>query len=365
MSRRPDRRSVLGGLAAAALAPTGHAKADIASLIGQVLMVGFQGAEPDHFETRSMLDHAAAGRIGGVLLLNRNIVSGPQIRRLTSAIAEAGAPHPVLVAADQEGGAIQRLGAGAGFTQLPSARQTGQGGVARARAIFRRMAGELSWAGVNMNLGPVVDLARDGGAGVIGRLGRAYSANPQTVSALAAAFVGAHRDSGVLTVPKHFPGHGNTTQDSHQTLPDISATWQPDELAPYRQLIDNPGIPAIMTAHLVHPRFSDEGHMPASLSARTTQALRQGLGFGGVIVTDDLQMNAIRLTTGSDEDAAIRALRAGADLLIFSGHPSFDPGLVNRLHAAIARAVEDGQLSRQMLQAAARRIIAMKSRLFG
>ena len=103
----------------------------------------------------------------------------------------------------------------------------------------------------------------------------------------------------------------------------------------------------------------------ASLSARTTQALRQGLGFSGVIVTDDLQMNAIRLTTGSDEDAAIRALSAGADLLIFSGHPSFDAGLVDRLHAAIARAVEDGQLSRQMLQAAARRIIAMKSRLFG
>lgn len=364
MSRtdRLRRRAVLAGLAglAAGARPAWAAREELTRTIGQCLIVGFSGAEPDDPGTRMLLDHAAAGRVGGVLLLDRNVRSAEQVRRLTRAIARAGGRHRVLIAADQEGGAIQRLGPGAGFAALPGARTLGRDGIARADAVHARMAADLSASGVNVNLGPVVDLARDGGQGVIGRPGRAYSADPRVVARMAESFVDAHRRAGIITVPKHFPGHGSTAQDSHATLPDIAATWRDDELVPYRALIGRGAAPAVMTGHLVHPRFSDRDGLPASLSVRATRALRRGLGFPGVIVTDDLHMEAVRLAVGSDEEAAVRALAAGADLLILSAHPRFDPGMVRRVHDAVAGAVARGRLGRPALARAAGRIAAMK-----
>ena len=304
---RTSRRAVLGGLAAVAAGGPAPAATDLSRVIGQLLIVGFAGAEPDDPGTRQMLDHARTGRIGGVLLLDRNIRSAAQIGRLTAAIAAANTELPVLIAVDQEGGAIQRLGPRAGFSALPAAWRLGQGDLAGADRFHALMAQDLARAGVNMNLGPVVDLARAGQSGVIGRLWRAYSTDPQVVTRMAGSFVRAHRRAGILTVLKHFPGHGSTAADSHQTLPDIARTWGEAELAPYRALIGLGLAPAVMTGHLVHPRFSDRGR-PASLSARATRVLRRDLGFQGLIVTDDLHMAAVRQVVQSDD----RGRRTGA-----------------------------------------------------
>lgn len=361
------RRTVLAGLAglagmAAGARTAAAARDDLTEVVGQSLLVGFLGAEPEDAGTRQMLDHAAAGRIGGVLLLSRNIRSAAQLRRLTGAIRAAGKRQPLLIAVDQEGGAIQRLGPRAGFTAIQAARLFGQASPVAAERAYAKMAGELARAGVNLNLGPVVDLALGGRKGVIDGLGRAYSDDPGIVVRMAGAFIDAHRRAGILTAPKHFPGHGNTALDSHWELPDISKTWSDVELSPYRRLIGEDRAEAVMTAHLWHPRFSDAPGVPASLSARTTQALRRDLGFNGLIVTDDLQMAAVRRTAGSDTAAAVRALAAGADVMILSAHPTFDPGLVDSLHRAIAGAVASGRLRSATLTAAHARVTAVKRR---
>ena len=363
-----NRRGVVGGLLGliGGIAP-GAARTDgpdLQSIIGQLLLVGFDGAEPGQPVTRQLLQHVTAGRAGGVLLLNRNIRDRAQVRRLTSAIRKAGGPG-MLIAADQEGGAVQRLGPRAGFTKLPGALAVARGGRANfARTVYAQMAKELAGVGVNMNLGPVLDLSLVG-RGVIGGLGRGYSADPDVVARLAGLFIRAHSRAGIITVAKHFPGHGSTTIDSHRRLPNVTTTWKDRELAPYRTLIDAGQIPAAMTAHLYHPRFSDRHGWPSSLSSRTTRELRDGLGFEGPIVTDDLGMEAVLQAAGSIETAAVQALLAGADMLILSNHPNHDPGLIGRVHAAISNAVASGKLPRVVLEAAHMRVTAMKARWLG
>ena len=363
-----NRRGVVGGLLGligGILPGTSRADdPDLRRVIGQLLLVGFDGAEPGQPVTRQLLQHITAGRAGGVLLLNRNIRDRAQVRRLTSAIRKAGGPG-MLIAADQEGGAVQRLGPRAGFGMVPGALAVARGGGADfAQAVYARMASDLADVGVNMNLGPVLDLSLVG-RGVIGGLGRGYSADPDVVAELAGLFIQAHARAGIITVAKHFPGHGSTTIDSHRRLPNITATWKDRELAPYRVLINDGQIPTVMTAHLYHPRFSDRPGWPSSLSNRTTRELRDGLGFEGPIITDDLGMEAVSQAAGSVETAAVRALLAGADMLILSNHPNHDPGLIGRVHTAISNAVSSGELPRVVLEAAHRRVTGMKARWLG
>lgn len=336
---------------------------DLGRAIGQLLLVGFQGASPSDPSVAQTVEQLSSGRISGVLLLDRNISSPQQVRHLTTALHAATPGTPPFIAVDQEGGRIQRLSVEKGFGWVPAAsdlaRQntTGDG----AFQTYLSMATELASVGINYNLAPVVDLKirRDG---IIGGLGRSYSADPSVVTLYARRFVQAHRVAGVLTALKHFPGHGSTSEDSHRSLPDISKTWTEAELVPYRELIRDGYADTVMLGHLAHPRFSDGASTPASLSRRTISILRAELGFDGVVVTDDLHMDGIGRRYAEGE-AAIEALRAGADLLIYSSFPHYDPALVDRIHDAIREAVADGRLSLRQIEASARRIGAMKQRL--
>jgi beta-N-acetylhexosaminidase len=166
----------------------------------------------------------------------------------------------------------------------------------------------------------------------------------------------------VLTAAKHFPGHGSAIGDSHDRPVDISATWRDDELEPYRALIaaDPPAL--IMVGHLTHPRFSD-GDRPASLSRRTlTEALRRSLGFDGLIVTDDLGMGAVARRY-SVEEAAVMAIRAGADLVLVANRERPDPDVAERIIAAVVAAVAAGRIPASAVADADRRILAARRAL--
>jgi beta-N-acetylhexosaminidase len=351
----------------AALRDTAWADDLLDRMIGQTIMVGFSGQSEHDPGVKAVRDELAKGLIGGVVLYPENVRPAPQLRLLTAYLANANSELVPFIAVDQEGGRVQRLTKWTGHKHYPSAQKMGRDGALtpeEARRIYGEMAKELAGAGINVNFGPVVDLSINPWNAVIARRKRSYGADPETVTSLARSFIAAHREANVVTAAKHFPGHGSSWSDSHKTLPDISRSWRESELQPYVALSHDGLLDMVMVGHLYHPRFSDGEKLPSSLSANAIRALRAGgyIGYQGVVVSDDMEMGAVR-ERYSIEDRVIRALDAGVDLLVFSNVKSRDTDLGAKVHAIIAQAVRDGRIPRAKIEAAYQRIAALKHRL--
>jgi beta-N-acetylhexosaminidase len=341
---------------------------DLDSMIGQMIMVGFAGANERDPGVMAVRDQLAKGVIGGVVLYPENIGSQTELRALTAFLGNAKSSPVPFIAVDQEGGLVQRLTHRDGYTYFPSARSVGRNpsfaSPESAIRLYKTMADELAEAGFNLNFGPVVDLNLNPDNPVIGGRERSFGADPNAVTALARAFILAHREAGIVTVVKHFPGHGSSHTDSHKALADVSETWREVELEPYRQLAHDGLLDGVMIGHLYHPRFSDGARLPASLSGRAIHALRaEGyIGFQGVVFSDDMEMGAVR-DDYSIEERVLKAVNAGTDLIVFSNVKSRDPELGVQIHAIIADAVRDGRISRLRIEQAYGRIMLLKRRL--
>jgi len=338
------------------------------SMIGQMIMVGFSGYRITDSDVIRVRDQLADGTVGGVVLYPENIGTPDQLRALTAFLRDAR-PTPVpFIGVDQEGGLVQRLTRQNGHLYIPSAWKVGRNpsfsDPESAVRLYAGMAKDLAEAGFNLNFGPVVDLNLNPDNPVIGQRERSFGADPNTVTQLARAFIVAHRDAGIVTVAKHFPGHGSSRADSHKTLADISDTWREIELEPYRQLAKEGLLDAVMIGHLYHPRFSDGARLPASLSRRAITALRAKgyIGFQGVVVSDDMEMGAVR-GEYSLEERVIKAVNAGTDLIVFSNEKSHDPELGVKVHTVMSEAVKDGRISRVRIEQAYGRIMLLKRRL--
>ena len=337
------------------------------AMIGQMIMVGFLGETEHDAGVKAVRDQLANGTIGGVVLYPENIGAPKELRDLTAFLRNAKSSMVPFIAVDQEGGTVQRLTRRNGHHYFPSAYSVGRNPSYAvgdsAEKLYAAMAEELAYAGFNLNFGPVVDLNLNPNNPVIGQRDRSFSADPNTVTALARAFILAHRAADIVTVAKHFPGHGSSHVDSHKGLPDISQSWREIELEPYRTLAKEDLLDAVMIGHLYHPTFSDGAKLPASLSGRAVRALRdKSIGFDGVVVSDDLEMGAVR-EAYSLEERVIKAVNAGTDLLVFSNVQSKDVELGPKIHAIIADAVRDGRISRIRIEAAYGEITALKRRL--
>ncbi len=335
----------------------------------RMLMVGFRG---DSVTERS--DAARYVRdlhVGAIILFDvdltgsatigsRNVTSRERLQRLTAQLRQ-WADEPLLIALDQEGGRVARLKPQYGYHPLPSARRLGQiGSEDSTRHYAALCASELAQSGVNVNLAPVVDL--DKGCSGLGGLDRRYAADPATVVRQAEWFVDEHRRRHVACTLKHFPGHGSATGDSHWGFVDVTTTWQPQELEPFRRLIADDRADLVMTAHIFN-RDIDPDH-PATLSARTIDGLlRQQLGFDGVVVTDDLYMDAI-LARYSIADALVLAINAGADLICVGNNinTGFEADRPFKLVDIIVQAVHDGRIAPERLEQASRRIRQLAAR---
>jgi beta-N-acetylhexosaminidase len=281
------------------------------------LMIDLQGLQltaPEVERLRNPL-------VGGVILFTRNYSDPVQLRALTTAIRAARQPAP-LIAVDQEGGRVQRFRSG--FTALPALRWLGREydlDADRARhlafACAWIMASELLEAGVDFSFAPCVDLDR-GVSEVIGD--RALHRDPEAVASLALSWMQGMRAAGMAAVAKHFPGHGAVVADSHHELPvdHRSRAEIDDDIAPYCRLIDH-GLAGIMAAHVRYPRIDAQ---VASLSALWLKGvLRNDLGFGGAIFSDDLSMAAAG-AAGSAPERVRAALEAGADMALVCNDPS-------------------------------------------
>lgn len=329
--------------------------------IGQMLMMGFVGTSPADSWPRRLVEQIAEGSVGGVLILGRNVSTLDDLRAMNRAFLEASPDNPPLIAIDQEGGRIQRLRSTVGFPETPSAAMLGRyADPETALELYRTMAEALAELGFNVNFGPVVDLDVQPANPIISELQRAYAADPDTVVAFARSFVKAHRAAGILTSLKHFPGHGSTLLDSHLQLPDISATWREEELAPYRALLAKNLADTIMVGHLVLDREGATTGLPATLSPTLVEGLLRGeLGYEGVAISDDMEMGAI----AGERDvtaAVLMAIRAGLDLLIVSNFQARDPELPERLIRAVAAAAMQDEELRARIAESATRIEALK-----
>ena len=320
--------------------------------IGQLLIAGFKGLEIP-VELKSL---AREFGLGGVTLFARNIDDPEQVAGVCYEAARLSPDLPAWVSVDQEGGRVARLKAP--FTEWPAMATLGRSGdVALAERFGRALAAEMRAVGVTLDFAPVLDVHTNPRNPVIGD--RALSARADEVARLGCAIVTALQTAGVAACGKHFPGHGDTSTDSHLELPLVEHA--PDrmravELVPFRAAIQA-DVATIMTAHVLVPAVDEQ--RPATLSrAIVTELLRDELGYQGVILSDDLEMKAI----ASDYEparAAVLAVEAGCDGVLICGG---DVDVQARTLEALVYAVEQGQLPYARVEDALARHASVKTR---
>jgi beta-N-acetylhexosaminidase len=340
---RPDRLL-------AAMSPAARA--------GQLMSVAFHGTT-----ITPALEAMIRGRsVGGVILYAENFDGeAAKLKALTaelSRIAAEAKTVPLFFSIDQEGGSVVRISRGA--TILPgnmalAATPDPADSVRKAAAITAR---DLRTVGVNFELGPDADVNNESRNPII--LNRSFGSDPQRVANLVRVAVQAYTDAGFLCCAKHFPGHGATTTDSHTGLPllDVDrARLDTVELVPFRAAIAA-GVPAIMSAHIEIPALDPTPGLPVTLSPRVmTDLVRTQLGFGGLLITDDLEMGALTQTRGQAQ-AGYDAFAAGADYLLFR----FDESAQTQAHDQLTRAMTSGALAMSRVETSVRRILAIKER---
>ncbi|MDE3055757.1 MAG: beta-N-acetylhexosaminidase [Verrucomicrobiota bacterium] len=329
--------------------------------MGQLLMVHFHGEEVNE-EARTLVQKI---KVGGIVYYNwaNSLHSPEQVKALSAGLQEL-AEIPLLIAVDQEGGRVARLRNG--FTQFPGNKAIGETGEPqRAYDAALTMGKEMRAVGINMNLAPVVDVNSNPCNPIIGD--RSFGAIPEVVALFAEQALSGYRDAHEIATLKHFPGHGDVDVDSHEDLPVIRKTkeeLEECELAPFAALASF--APAIMTAHLLVPALDRENC--CTLSEKSLSYLRDVIGFQGVIITDSLVMKAILKTCRTVDEAAIRALQAGADVLLIGGRllhgesAGFEMTVadVGKIHRSIVAAVKTGRISEERINTACQRILDLK-----
>ncbi len=320
------RRQILGALAFTGVGATESSAlpsdASLAADVGEMLLLGFTGNTIESESARTLSEHVAAGRVGGAMFRKMNVARRDDVVDLLRIFSPPGTK--ALNAIDHEGGFVQRLGRPQGFTKLPPPREVALAfSPEQARDLYAIAAKEFADVGFSVNLAPVVDLF-DPRSPAIGHFGRAFARQPAVVADYAAAFIDAFAAAGIHCALKHFPGEGLALDDSHDDLPDVTATWSEEELEPYARLIAAGRARLVMTGHMRLTSVEPSG-IPTTLSAAVISGLlRSKLGFAGVAMTDDLDMAAIS-EVADRRQAVIRAINAGNDLLMIGNTSDYDP----------------------------------------
>jgi beta-N-acetylhexosaminidase len=361
--RRRISLAALGGFAAGAFAlgtvlgdgspprPSAASQLSASQLAGQRIVLGVPGATVPRRARRMV----AAGQVAGFILFAENLPSRASgwrlIRSLQAIPRPPGLRDPLLAMTDQEGGLVKRTG---GAPSVP-ARTMGARGAAFSREQGRRTAANLLELGVNVDLAPVLDVARPGGT--IAATDRGFGSTAAAVGATALPFAAGLQAGGVAATAKHFPGLGSArlnTDDAVQRIPLSKPTLRRVDEAPYRRFVAADG-ELVMLSTAIYPAFSPR---PAAFSrAIATGELRRRLGFQGVSITDALDTVAVR-SFGNTAKAARAAARAGADLLLYT-----DPAEAAQAHQTLLRALRNATIARSSFEQAAGRVLKLRHRL--
>lgn len=326
---------------------------DLREQIGQRLVIGFPGTELDPEFVRLVREY----KIGNVILFQRNLKSMEQVKALCADIQELvrrETGHDAFITIDQEGGKVTRLpGDGCNVPGAMATAATGE--VENAEILAHITAKELKAVGVNFNLAPCMDVNNNPENPVIGV--RSYGDTAETVAAYGTAAFRGFRKGGVLSCAKHFPGHGDTAVDSHVGLPVIDKTMEELEaleLKPFRAAMEA-GIPAVMGSHILFPKLEPD-NVPCTMSRRiVTGVLKDRLGFPGLVVSDCMEMDAIKKYYGTVK-GVVSAMAAGVDMVLVC-HTA---ALQEESARAVLQAVEEGRLSGEEMRRSAEKVVRLK-----
>lgn len=303
------------------LANEKYTKEQIERMISKMVVLGFNGETVNSND--EVYKNIKAG-LGGVILFDKdpndkqkvkNVRNKEQLSRLTAQL-QAISNQKLLISIDQEGGIVQRLKSSDGFVNTPKAIDVAQKGETFAKETYGLLAKDLKQSGVNTDFAPVVDLAINKENKVIVTRGRSFGESSKDVIKYSSIFVDELKKQKIISVLKHFPGHGSSLSDSHLGFVDISNTWSPKELEPYKYFIQNNKVDMIMTAHVFNKNLDKD--YPATLSYEiNTKLLRNKLGYEGVLISDDLQMQAISKHYNLKE-ALTLSINSGVNMLLFA-----------------------------------------------
>lgn len=330
--------------------------------IGQMILIGFPGPQVD----TKVLEEVRNGKVGSVIVFEKNIPKSNSFIELKKILwtYQQAAPIPLFIGIDQEGGRVNRLKNKYGFPNSITAEAMGKSpSLDSVKFYSEATAATLAGLGININFAPVVDLASNPSNPIIAKVGRSFSANPDTVVLMAREVIKTHHRMNVLTALKHFPGHGSSKDDTHLGIADVTATWSDQELRPYRTLIQSGLADAVMSAHIVNKKLDPSG-APGTLSPKILNGiLRKEMNFEGVVFSDDMQMHAIAKYYGLEE--AIRmAILAGIDIMIFSNNiTGSQERTVDKVHAIIRGLVSGGIISEDRINESYKRIMALKRKI--
>lgn len=339
--------------------------------IAQLLCIGFEGSNFEHaHELQKWL--ADEDGIGSLILFDydinkkcygKNFNSLEQLEKLNTDIKSFYQVHhpdspPLWLAIDVEGGKVDRLASCADYTKVPSAQDIAQLPSEKRHELWTQTATILKKLQIDINFAPVVDLNLSPEKGIFGPLKRCFSDDPVIVAQMAQEYLevlNAHQIVGCL---KHFPGHGSAQDDSHFGFVDVSDTFVLEELIPYQQLCKQHQLQfAIMTAHVIN-RNLDDTDFPATFSRHMlTHLLRDEFKFNGLIISDDLQMQAIS-SYYNRQQAILNTLHAGADMIIFGNQLGFDNP--KSIIDDIEHLVVEGKLSNEVIDKAYERVMFSK-----
>lgn len=324
-------------------------------MVGQRLAFGFQGTSLSD-ETIELIRKY---RVGNVILFRENITDRRQLCKLCGSIQDLiqeTTGIPAFITVDQEGGMVSRLSAD--LVNVPgNMAVAAAGGPETARRMAAITARQLRGTGINFNDAPAVDVNTNSRNPVIGV--RSYGDDPYRTAEYAVSAVRGYADENLMCCAKHFPGHGNTDVDSHIGLPIINRglreLWE-TELIPFREVI-TAGVPAVMSSHILFPQIEPDG-VPATMSRRIMHDLLRGeMGFEGLILSDAMDMDAIRVHYGTAR-GSVEAMKAGVDLVFVCN----DDSLKQESAEAVLRAVESGEISKSGLESSFSRILEAKSK---
>jgi beta-N-acetylhexosaminidase len=338
-----DRGAYPGAPAGGSDSPPPPGEIRLSFLVGQLVMAGMDGTQPD----AELLRQAREGEIGGVLLFSSNVSPGlPAAMQSLQEAARQGDDPPLLVATDQEGGSVKRLPGPPRSPQLIDSEPLAESEGAATGSL-------LVASHVNVDLAPVADVVSPGGFEA--RQGRGFPGGPDRVAALATAFAGGLQRRHVAATAKHFPGIGSLALDTDHTLGQLqlSPAAMQDQLVPFKRLIDH-GVDLVMLANAVCPVW--DAARPAVFSRNVAEGLlRHQLGFSGVVITDDLEAQSLQGDLG---ERAVQAVEAGADVVLFGSAAGG-----RAAYRALLAAAQAGRLSGPRLLESYRRLRGLKASL--
>ena len=333
--------------------------------IAQMLLIGFRGYELD--DDNPIISDLRELQIGGIILFDydvvlkafvRNVKSPEQLNHLVGQLY-SHMTMATFMSIDQEGGTVNRLKPEYGFEPTFSHVELGQKDDLKLTEDHgRHIARILKQYGINLNFAPCLDLAINKQNKAIFGRNRTFSDDPTKVAHHGAAYIRGHRAEGVLSCVKHFPGHGSSLEDTHLGMADVTDSWSEFEMYPYEHIIEEGLCDMVMTTHIFNRKLDEK--YPATMSTKIMQGiLRDKLGYEGVIISDDLQMNAITHHFGL-EDAVKQTILAGVDVLAFGNNLAFEPDIAQRSIQIVKDLLDDGILDESRIDLSVQRILKTK-----